>query len=57
MVGFPVVMKAVGPEFHHKTEAGLVVLGVQDEHAVRTTFCLTSGTRAGAGFEACWWRR
>ena len=35
-VGFPVALKAVGPHISHKTERGLVVLGIQDEETVRT---------------------
>ena len=35
-VGFPVALKAVGAHISHKTERGLVVLGLQDEEAVRT---------------------
>jgi acyl-CoA synthetase (NDP forming) len=34
-VGFPVALKAVGPHISHKTERGLVVLGIQDEETVR----------------------
>ena len=37
-VGYPVAMKAVGPQFQHKTDAGLVVLNVRDDELARTTF-------------------
>jgi acetyl coenzyme A synthetase (ADP forming)-like protein len=33
-IGFPVVLKAVGPTILHKTEVGGVVLGLRDEAAV-----------------------
>ena len=35
-VGFPVALKAVGPRISHKTEHGLVVLGIRDEGSLRT---------------------
>jgi acyl-CoA synthetase (NDP forming) len=50
LIGFPVVMKAVAPDFQHKTEAGLVVLSVQDDSAVRRTFSLLKA-RAGRSFQ------
>jgi acyl-CoA synthetase (NDP forming) len=34
-IGFPVVLKAVGPTIIHKTEVGGVVLGLRDETAIR----------------------
>ena len=37
-VGLPVVMKVVSPDIVHKTEAGGVVLHVQDERQVREAF-------------------
>jgi acyl-CoA synthetase (NDP forming) len=35
-LGYPVVVKAVGPHISHKTEHGLVALGLCDDEAVRT---------------------
>ena len=37
-MGFPVVLKAQGPQLLHKTEAGAVKLGLQDEREVREAF-------------------
>jgi len=39
-LGGRVVMKGVATEVHHKTEAGLVVLGVEGSEAVSQTFAL-----------------
>ncbi len=39
-IGGKVVMKGVATDVHHKTEAGLVVVGVEGEEAVRRTFAL-----------------
>ena len=50
-LGFPVAMKAATERIQHKTEAGVVLLGVADEAAVRQAF-LTLAERveaAGAG--------
>lgn len=33
-IGFPVVLKAIGPQILHKTESGLVKVGLPDEAAV-----------------------
>ena len=33
-IGFPVALKAAGPEFSHKTEAGGVLLGLKDQAAL-----------------------
>jgi acyl-CoA synthetase (NDP forming) len=37
-IGFPVVMKAIGPDIRHKTEANLVALNVHDDAAVAREF-------------------
>ena len=37
-IGFPVVVKAQGPELLHKTESGAVKLDLQDEHEVREAY-------------------
>jgi len=37
-LGFPVVLKAVGPEIVHKTEVGGVALGLADREAVRSAW-------------------
>ena len=37
-LGYPVVMKGLSREVLHKTDAGLVVLDVDDEEAVRSAF-------------------
>jgi len=44
-------MKAVGGEIHHKTEGGLVVLGVEGAEAVAETYRLLE-ERAGDALEA-----
>jgi acyl-CoA synthetase (NDP forming) len=36
--GYPVVMKVESPDIPHKTEAGVIRLGVKDEDALRTAF-------------------
>lgn len=36
--GYPVVMKLASPDFPHKSDLGLVRLGVDDPEAVRTTY-------------------
>ena len=46
-VGFPVVLKAVGPTILHKTEVGGVRLGLADEAAVRAA-CRELKERLGA---------
>jgi acyl-CoA synthetase (NDP forming) len=38
-LGFPVALKATGPDIVHKTEVGGVRLGIADEAAVRATWC------------------
>jgi len=50
-IGGRVVMKGMGAEFHHKTEAGLVVLGVEGAEAVAETYHLLE-QRGGQGLEA-----
>jgi acetyltransferase len=46
-IGFPVVLKAVSAALPHKSDAGLVVTGVPDADAVRTSFAtLTARARA-----------
>jgi acetate---CoA ligase (ADP-forming) len=37
-IGFPVVMKAISPDVLHKSDRGLVKLGVSDAQAVREAF-------------------
>lgn len=49
-VGYPVVMKAVGATLTHKSDLGLVRLGVDSARAVRATFTdLTRRGRRAAG--------
>ncbi len=50
-LGGRLVMKAIGSEIHHKTEAGLVVLGVAGPEAASETFNLLQ-QRAGGTLEA-----
>lgn len=50
-IGGRVVMKGMGRDFHHKTEAGLVVLGVEGAEAVAETYRLLA-ERGGSGLEA-----
>jgi acetyl coenzyme A synthetase (ADP forming)-like protein len=38
-MGYPVALKAVGPEILHKTEVGGVILNIQDETSLREAFC------------------
>jgi acyl-CoA synthetase (NDP forming) len=47
VMGYPVVLKAVGPEIVHKTEVGGVVLDLRDEAAVSTAYRSMAG-RLGA---------
>ncbi|MDX1575876.1 MAG: acetate--CoA ligase family protein, partial [Kiloniellales bacterium] len=54
-IGFPVVLKAVGPDLAHKTEAGAVALGLGSEAAVAAavaeiTARLAAGSGGGDGF-------
>ena len=50
-LGGRLAMKAIGSEIHHKTEAGLVVLGVTGPEAASETFDLLQ-QRAGGALEA-----
>jgi acyl-CoA synthetase (NDP forming) len=47
-IGGRVVMKGVAAHIHHKTEAGLVVLGVEGAEAVASTYRLLEERAAGA---------
>ena len=49
-IGYPVVMKAAVTNLPHKTDAGLVILGLQDEVAVRNAYetIMANATKAGA---------
>ena len=48
-IGLPVVMKGVGPEFAHKSELGLVRLGVASEEAVLCSFRELVAVMGGRG--------
>jgi acyl-CoA synthetase (NDP forming) len=50
-IGGKLAMKGMGAEFHHKTEAGLVVLNVEGPEAVAETYRLLE-QRGGGGLEA-----
>jgi acyl-CoA synthetase (NDP forming) len=50
-IGGRLVMKGIGSEIHHKTEAGLVVLGVEGAEAVASTYRLLE-QRAGGALDA-----
>jgi acyl-CoA synthetase (NDP forming) len=45
-MGFPVVVKATGPELLHKSDAGAVKLGLQDEREVREAYLELQGRLA-----------
>jgi len=47
-IGGRVAMKAIGSGIHHKTEAGLVILGVEGSEAVAATYRLLEERAAGA---------
>lgn len=54
-LGYPVVMKGLSREIMHKTDAGLVLLDVDDEEAVRGAYHLLE--RRGEGRRrASWWK-
>ena len=48
-IGYPIVMKAVAPDFRHKTETGLVMLDIHDDLGVHAAFS-TLRERAGRLF-------
>lgn len=48
-IGGRLVMKGISSEIHHKTEAGLVVLGVEGAEAVASTYRLLQERAEGAG--------
>ena len=50
-LGGDVALKAVGPRIQHKTESGLVILGVRGGQAVADAYLLLQ-SRAGAALEA-----
>jgi acyl-CoA synthetase (NDP forming) len=47
-IGYPVVMKAVGRDLHHKSDAGLVRIGVSSPKKVRATFAALTERRPHA---------
>lgn len=48
-IGYPVVMKACGAEISHKTERGLIEIGIGDDEAVATAFAALTDRAGGAG--------
>jgi acyl-CoA synthetase (NDP forming) len=48
-LGFPVVMKGSAPDLQHKTDAGLVLLGVSDASEVREGYRTLEARAAAAG--------
>ena len=54
--GYPVVLKGCAPDLLHKTEAGLIALGLISAKDVTDAFDTLSG-RAGSGFKAATWFR
>ncbi|HEU4895540.1 MAG TPA: acetate--CoA ligase family protein, partial [Acidimicrobiia bacterium] len=50
--GFPVVMKAEADGLLHKTELGLVLLGITDEQEARSAFEELAARALAAGFES-----
>ena len=53
-LGGRLAMKALGAAIHHKTESGLVVLGVQGATEAAETY-RSSGQRAAKRSRECWW--
>ena len=47
-IGGRLVMKGIGAEIHHKTEAGLVVLGVEGAEAAAATYLLLAERAVGS---------
>ncbi|MGD9824544.1 acetate--CoA ligase family protein, partial [Desulfobacter sp.] len=50
-VGYPVVLKGIAKQMLHKTEAGMVEVGITNEARLRQT-AQRMKSRAGDGFEA-----
>lgn len=48
-IGYPVVAKAQAAGLQHKTEAGAVILGIEDEDALRTAWMTLAQRTARAG--------
>ena len=48
-IGYPVVMKGSSAQVQHKTDAGLVILGVQDEVEVREAYRTLEARAAAVG--------
>lgn len=48
-IGYPVVMKGSAPQVQHKTDAGLVLLGLQDEVEVREAYRTLEARAAAVG--------
>jgi len=48
-IGYPVVMKGSSSQIQHKTDAGLVILGVMDETEVREAYRTIEARAAAAG--------
>ncbi len=48
-IGYPVVMKGSSPQIQHKTDAGLVLLGVMDEIEAREAYRTLESRAATAG--------
>ncbi len=48
-IGFPVVMKGSGPEFSHKSELGLVRVGIRDKEELRHHFAELLNIMQGRG--------
>lgn len=48
-IGFPVVLKACSPQVTHKTEKGLIEVGIRDERDLAQAFERLSGAMEGLG--------